>query len=142
MEEMATNGLRALPQCVALVDDEVQITQALQTLLSFQGVPTCVHHSAESLLQAIQPHGGQLQLQLADGTLAELEAVVLDLHLPGMNGIELVLALRRLQPQLRLVMITAAVDASLQAQLAELQGVTLLTKPFGLDALESALFTR
>lgn len=140
MAELEKNGPRALPMCVALVDDEVQITQALQTLLTFRRIPTCTYHSAESLLQAIQPHDGQLQLQLADGTLAKLEAVVLDLHLPGMNGVDLLLALRRLQPRLRLVMMTAAVDPSLQAQLAQFEGVTLLTKPFSLESLESALF--
>ena len=50
MAHMQTNESIARPRCVALVDDEVQITQALQTLLSLKGVPNSVHHSAESLL--------------------------------------------------------------------------------------------
>lgn len=140
MAHMQTNESIALPRCVALVDDEVQITQALQTLLSFKGVPTSVHHSAESLLQALQVRDGQLGLQLADGTRAEVQAVVLDLNLPGMNGIDLVKALRRLQPQLRLVMITAALEEIVQARSTDLQGVTVLAKPFGLESLETALF--
>lgn len=140
MVQMETSETQALPQCVALVDDEVQITQALQMLLSFQGVPTSAHHSAESLLQALQTHKGQLLLQLPDGTQAQLQAVVLDLNLPGMNGIDLVVALRRLQPQLRLVMITAALEETLHTRSTDLQGVTLLAKPFGLESLETALF--
>ena len=52
MVQMGADEPQSLPQCVALVDDEEQITQALQTLLSFQGVSTSVHHSAESLLQS------------------------------------------------------------------------------------------
>ena len=58
MAHMQTNESIARPRCVALVDDEVQITQALQTLLSLKGVPTSVHHSAESLLQALQVRDG------------------------------------------------------------------------------------
>ena len=126
MVQMETSETQALPQCVALVDDEVQITQALQTLLSLKGVPNSVHHSAESLLQALQVRDGQLGLQLADGTQAEVQAVVLDLNLPGMNGIDLVLTLRRLQPQLRMVMITAALEGALQARATDMQGVKVL----------------
>lgn len=140
MVQLQTNGSPACPPCVALVDDEVQITQALHTLLSLQDVPTSVHHSAESLLQAVQMEDGQLRVRLDDGTPATIQAVVLDLHLPGMNGIDLVVALRRLQPGLRLVMITAATESTLQTRKAELQGVTLLTKPFDLESLEAALF--
>lgn len=140
MVQMGADEPQSLPQCVALVDDEEQITQALQTLLSFQGVSTSVHHSAESLLQSLQVRNGQLCLQLTDGTAAALQAVVLDLNLPGMNGIDLVLTLRRLQPQLRMVMITAALEGALQARATDMQGVTVLAKPFGLESLEAALF--
>ena len=140
MVPLDTTEPLTLPQCIALVDDEVQITQALQMLLSFKNIPTSVHHSAESLLQILQPRNGQLCLQLADGTLAELHSVVLDLNLPGMNGIDLVLELRRLKPQLHMVMITAAIEDTLQARGIDLQGVTLLSKPFSLDSLEAALF--
>lgn len=140
MVQMGADEPQSLPQCVALVDDEEQITQALQTLLSFQGVSTSVHHTAESLLQSLQVRNGQLCLQLADGTAAALQAVVLDLNLPGMNGIDLVLTLRRLQPQLRMVMITAALEGALQARATDMQGVTVLAKPFGLESLEAALF--
>lgn len=140
MVQMGADEPQSLPQCVALVDDEEQITQALQTLLSFQGVSTSVHHSAESLLQSLQVRNGQLCLQLADGTAAALQAVVLDLNLPGMNGIDLVLTLRRLQPQLRMVMITAALEGALQARATDMQGVKVLAKPFRLESLEAALF--
>ena len=140
MVQMETNEPRSLPQCIALVDDEAHITQAMQMLLTLRGVASSVHQSAESLLQTLQAPNGQLFLHLTDGTRAQLQAVVLDLNLPGMNGIDLVAALRRLQPQLRMVMITAALEETLHAQATDLQGVTLLAKPFGLESLEAALF--
>ena len=114
MVQLQTDKPLAAPQVVALVDDEVQIAQALQALLSFKGIASSVHDRAESLLEALQVQDGQLVLPGPDGVPAVLQAVVLDMNLPGMSGADLVLALRRLQPQLRMVMITAALDEKLQ----------------------------
>lgn len=139
MVQLQTDKPLAAPQVVALVDDEVQIAQALQALLSFKGIASSVHDRAESLLEALQVQDGQLVLPGPDGVPAVLQAVVLDMNLPGMSGADLVLALRRLQPQLRMVMITAALDEKLQERAHDLQGVTVLAKPFTLESLESAL---
>lgn len=124
---------------VALVDDEVQIALGLQAVLSFKGLASSVHDSAESLLQALTERDGRLWLPGEDGTLAQLTAVVLDLNLPGMDGVELAVRLRSLQPQLRLVMITAALQDRLQERAQDLQDMTVLSKPFTLEALEHAL---
>lgn len=141
MVQLHTDDNIAPPHWVALVDDEVQITQAMQMLLSFKGVSSSVHHSAESLLQSLQVRDGQLWLQCADEAHVLLQSVVLDLNLPGnMNGIDLVTELRRLQPQLRMVMITAATEETWAARKTDLLGVTLLSKPFSLESLEAALF--
>lgn len=129
-----------MPQgMVALVDDEVQIVQALKALLSFKGVAASVHESAESLLAALTQRDGQLWLADADGEPTRLGAVVLDLNLPGMNGADLAAELLRRRPQLPIVMITAALDEKLLARVRAMQGVTLLSKPFTLESLEQAL---
>ena len=129
-----------MPQgMVALVDDEVQIVQALKALLSFKGVAASVHESAESLLAALTQRDGQLWLVDADGEPTRLGAVVLDLNLPGMNGADLAAELHRLRPQLPIVMITAALDEKLLARVQAMPDVTLLSKPFTLESLEQAL---
>ena len=129
-----------MPQgMVALVDDEVQIVQALKALLSFKGVAASVHESAESLLAALTQRDGQLWLADADGEPTRLGAVVLDLNLPGMNGADLAAELHRLRPQLPIVMITAALDEKLLARVQAMPDVTLLSKPFTLESLEQAL---
>lgn len=125
---------------VALVDDDAQIVEALKMLLSLQGVNTSVHASAESLLSSVSPSPGGLQLNAVDGAAGVLAAVVLDLNLPGMSGADLVLRLRALQPELKIIMITAALDDVLQQRGGDLQGVTCLSKPFSLESLEAALF--
>ena len=129
-----------MPQgMVALVDDEVQIVQALKALLSFKGVAASVHESAESLLAALTQRDGQLWVADADGEPTRLGAVVLDVNLPGMNGADLAAELHRLRPQLPIVMITAALDEKLLARVQAMPDVTLLSKPFTLESLEQAL---
>ncbi len=129
-----------MPQgMVALVDDEVQIVQALKALLSLKDVAASVHESAESLLAALTQRDGQLWLVDADGEPTRLGAVVLDLNLPGMNGADLAAELHRLRPQLPIVMITAALDEKLLARVQAMPDVTLLSKPFTLESLEQAL---
>lgn len=140
MAQWPSNVASTPPVWMALVDDEVEITQALQTLLGFSGVQASVHHSAESLLASVQVHDGQLWVQCPDGSQALLSAAVLDLNLPGMNGIDLAVALRRLHPSLRMVMMTAASQEITASRAQDLKGVTLLSKPFHLETLENALF--
>ncbi len=128
-----------VPQLVALVDDEPQILQALKAFLVFKGSLCSLHPSAESLLGALIHRDGQLWMPLEDGREAMLNSAVLDLNLPGMSGADLVVALRRMQPDLRIVMVTAATDQQLHERAHDLEGVKHLTKPFTLESLENAL---
>lgn len=128
-------------QWVALVDDDAQIAEALKLLLSFRGVKTSAHGSAESLLDVLSPTQGQWLLRdEQDPSGRPLYGAVVDLNLPGMSGVDLVLQLRAQSPALRLVIITAALEQLLRERGQELQGVACLSKPFALDDLETALF--
>lgn len=140
MAQLQNNEPSRPRQIVALVDDDEQIVQALQLMLTLKGMQSSVHASAESLLNALTVQEGRLLLPMDDGTLGELTAAVLDLNLPGMNGVDLVLRLRAMQPDLKMVMITAALQGILQERGAHLQGVACLSKPFMLESLEQALF--
>lgn len=135
----ATQTDGATPQLVVVVEDEAQIALALQTLLSFKGIASSLHESAESLLSALSLRDGRLWLTSGDGTSAMVKSVLLDMNLPGMNGADLVLELRRMQPDLMMVMMTAAQEEQLKERAPDLQGVTLLSKPFSLESLERAL---
>ncbi len=126
-------------QIVALVDDETQILQALKTLLSFRGMACSVHESAESLLAALHLENEKLWLRTDEGHLAMVKCVVLDMNLPGMNGADLAGALRTMQQDLQIVMMTAALEEQLRERAHDLQGVTLLSKPFSLESIERAL---
>lgn len=126
---------------VALVDDDAQIAEALKLLLSLRGALTSTHDSAESLLLALSKESGYWVLQDNQGRIPmPLHGAVVDMNLPGMSGVDLVLRLRAHCPNLKLVIITAALDQLLMERGHELNGVTCLPKPFALEALETALF--
>lgn len=124
---------------VAVVDDDEQIAEALKMVLTLRQTPVSVHGSAESLLSCLSFQQGKLMMQTSDAPDRPLRMAIVDLNLPGMNGIDLVVRLRQMQPQLPIVMITAALGGQLDERAHDLQGVTLLSKPFTLEALESAL---
>ena len=131
----------ALRGVVAVVDDDPEILEALGAWLDQSGVQASLHGSAESLVHALALSNQPIQIQLqADSPEVEpLGCVILDLSLPGVNGLNLAWALRGHHPDLPMVMISAH-DPAQYAQMGRLPpGMASLQKPIDLDALEVAM---
>ena len=86
------NGSDSLPR-ILIIDDEAAIRESLETLLSLEG------YAIESV------ENGELGLE----RIAEqpFDLVLLDLALPGRNGIEILGSIRERESQLPVIMITA-----------------------------------
>ncbi len=138
----STQAPVALPGVVALVDDDLQIGQALSTWFKLGGLQTAHHSSSESLLQAITQTNGHPTLPSSTdpSQRTELVAAVLDLNLPGMSGFALATTLRERFPRLPMVIITALREDERAPYGAAPSSITCLQKPFDLDALDEALF--
>jgi DNA-binding NarL/FixJ family response regulator len=80
---------------VALVEDNPKLRKSLSALLNSTGDLVCIEACAD---------GEQALRQLPSVAPA---IVLMDIHLPGMNGIECVARLAELLPQVRIVMLTA-----------------------------------
>jgi len=78
---------------VLIVDDEAEIRESLQTLLELEGFEVEVAGSGEDGLAA-----------MAD---RPFDLVLLDLTLPGRNGMEILSEIRTHDPRLPVIMITA-----------------------------------
>jgi len=127
---------------VAIVDDDPHISRALGSWLELHGLRAAHHVSAESLLQAIHGADGRpvLKIGFSDPEFFPLLGAVLDLNLPGGTGFELARTLRQMAPDLPIAIITALnVEERLRFG-SPPPGIQCLKKPFGLDALEDALF--
>lgn len=112
---------------VLIVDDEPLARSRLRTLLG-----DCRDPAAEVVGEAGNAVVAMEQLQRG---VAEL--VLLDIHMPGVDGMSLAASLRTLAVPPMVVFVTAHAEHAVQA--FELEAVDYLTKPVRLERLQQAL---
>lgn len=110
-----------------IVDDEALARSRLRTLLR-----DCASPAAEVVAEASQ--GAEAQQHLA--TMA-IDLVLLDVHMPGVDGIEVARALRSRNDAPAVVFVTAHATHAVTA--FELDAVDYLTKPVRAERLQQAL---
>jgi two-component system response regulator AlgR len=110
-----------------IVDDEALARSRLRTLLR-----DCRSPAAEVVAEAAQ--GAEAQQHLAQ---LPLDLVLLDVHMPGIDGIEVARALRQRADAPAVVFVTAHAAHAVTA--FELDAVDYLTKPVRAERLQQAL---
>jgi len=100
---------------VLVVDDERFFREAIQEVLSGDGLEAVLVEDGESALGAA-----------ADSAVG---VVVLDIRLPGIDGIEVLRRLRSLRPELRVIMLSASTDQELVLDALRLGACDYLAKP-------------
>ena len=110
---------------VLVVDDDVGMREAIETLLGAAGIDCAVYGSAEALLDA----------GIADGAVC----VISDLKLPAMSGFDLLGQLRARGAQPPVILITAHDSPSVRLEAQRLGAAAYLAKPFAGRALLAAI---
>ena len=114
-------------QKILFVDEDPLLGSVVtQSLISFGYVPT-VANSAEVAIRKVQNH--------------EYDAVLTDLNMPGMNGIDLARTLWKFKPHLPILLTTGHTDHMDESIAQSLGFRTLLPKPFDSKALAQTLHT-
>ena len=114
-----------MPSIVHVVDDDEAVRDSLRALLESYGTAVRDYASASEFLLAIP---------------AQLEGcVLLDLHMPGMSGLELLDLLRAEGSKLPIIAVTGRSDAFLKERVVRAGALTLLDKPISDDTLLHAL---
>jgi len=121
------NEMQRKPLKVMLVDDEALARQRLRILLTDPG-PCAVEVVAEA---------GDAQAALAQLAQQPVDLLLLDVHMPGLDGLQLAEQLRHLPQPPALVFVTAHGEYALAA--FDVQAVDYLTKPVRQARLHEAL---
>lgn len=79
---------------IVLVEDQVEVREALQEMLHNSGrfMAVSAYHSAE--------------LMFENGSVSKAELFILDIGLPGMDGIETLVRLKAIRPNVKVLMFT------------------------------------
>jgi CheY-like chemotaxis protein len=110
---------------VLIVDDNETNCRLLAALLESFGISSEAARSGEQAIGLVQK--------------TDFDAALLDLHMPGMSGVETATALRSLRPDLPLIAVTAALESVGDKRLREAGFRDTLTKPLSPAALFEAM---
>ena len=110
---------------ILLVDDEEGIRKVLGISLEDSGYSVLKAENGEQALELFQKHRPQI--------------VLTDIKMPGMDGISLLKAIKREDPDTEVIMITGHGDMDLAIQSLKLEATDFVTKPINDDVLEIAL---
>lgn len=113
---------------ILVVDDEEPIRQLLDIVLQRQG------------LHVWLATDGCQALKLYDRFRSQIDLVLLDVRMPGMDGPQTLAALRNRNPDLRCCFLTGFTGEYTEQQLHQQGALRVFTKPFALAPLASALW--
>jgi DNA-binding NtrC family response regulator len=106
---------------VLLVDDEVGFLEALVKRLRRRGVDAVAVHSGEDALARLAS--------------APPDVVVLDVKMPGMDGLETLRKIKRRHPLVEVIMLTGHADVEVAIEGMEHGAFDYLMKPCDIDEL-------
>lgn len=109
------------PPTICIVDDDEVVRDSMRAVL-------------ESRSYAVTDFASGADL-LADGGNRQADCLVLDIHMPGMTGLDTLRELRARSVQTPVILITGRSDAAIVAQAKALGAVALLDKPIGHSVL-------
>jgi DNA-binding NtrC family response regulator len=110
---------------ILVVDDDLRMVKTICDILMIKGFKAVPAHSGEEAIEKVKS--------------MELDCVLMDLKMPGINGIETLKAIKSLSPDLPVVMMSAYAT---EEQLTEAKGsgaYNILSKPVDVQQLLSFL---
>lgn len=110
---------------VLLVDDERKFVQTLSERLLIRDMGSAVAYDGESALDMINDD--------------EPEVMILDLKMPGINGIEVLRKVKETRPEIEVIILTGQGSASDERICMELGAFAYLQKPVNIDFLSETL---
>jgi CheY-like chemotaxis protein len=113
------------PRLIAILDDEEDFRRALTRLLKAHGYHVEAFATGEDLVEAV--------------SRCRFACILIDLHMPGMTGFDVLAALQARPPSPPVIVISAQDDPDQVRQAMALNAFAYQQKPVGAPALLSAI---
>ncbi|MDD5288291.1 MAG: response regulator [Dehalococcoidales bacterium] len=110
---------------ILVVDDEAIVRESIRDWLKDSGYQVRVAESGEEALKLIEKHN--------------FGVMILDLRLPGMNGIDVLKKVKVLKPNIKSIVITAYPTMLTQEEATKLGVIDYMVKPILPDKLEGLI---
>jgi FixJ family two-component response regulator len=110
---------------ISVLDDDESIRDALSSLLRSAGYKCALFPSVEAFLDS--------------GRLGETDCMVLDIQMPGLNGLDLQRKLREMNSSIPVIFVTGHADYQLRAKALAQGAAGFFGKPFSDEALLGAI---
>lgn len=111
---------------ILIIDDQEGIRLLLKELFQREGYHTLTAQNGETALHLMQEK--------------QSDCVLLDMKLPGMNGLEVLERLKKQWPNIPVIMMTAYEELELIEQAFQLGAKKYFTKPFDVFEVRDAVF--
>lgn len=110
---------------VLIVDDQNGIRILLMEVFNSEGYTT------------LQAPNGRVALEIVRNE--EPDLVLLDMKIPGMDGLEILKHIKEINPEIKVIMMTAYGELDMIKQATELGALMHFTKPFDIDEMRLAV---
>jgi DNA-binding NtrC family response regulator len=106
---------------VLLIDDEVDFLENLSERMRVRGMDVSTAQTTDNAIDAVES--------------AEYDAIVLDLQMPGMNGIDMLKVIKERHPEMQVILLTgqATLEAGIEAM--KLGAMDFMEKPADINSL-------
>ncbi|MDQ0218533.1 response regulator [Peribacillus cavernae] len=110
---------------ILIVDDQFGIRILLNEVLNKEGYNTFQAANGVQALDIVTKHSPDL--------------VLLDMKIPGMDGIEILKRMKQLDPDIRVIIMTAYGELDMIQKAKDLGAMTHFAKPFDIDDIRKAV---
>jgi two-component system CheB/CheR fusion protein len=113
---------------IMVVDDDPEIREMLKKFLTKKDYDVVCVENAEKALVKIKER--------------KLNLIILDINLPGMDGLTALKKFKEIDKSLGVIMISGNTDVELAKEALKLGATDFVMKPFNLEYLESSVFSK
>ncbi|ANA80298.1 response regulator [Paenibacillus glucanolyticus] len=110
---------------VLIVDDQNGIRILLVEVFSSEGYETFQAANGKAALEIVKLHTPDL--------------VLLDMEIPGMDGLEILKHIKQMNPDIKVIMMTAYGELDMIKEATDLGALMHFTKPFDIDEMRQAV---